>query len=253
METGYQAVTADTREQLILEHLPQVRWIAASIHERLPDGTSQEDLVSIGILGLIAAVDKYDPSRNASLRTYAEYKIRGAILDSVRGLDGIAPHKRKRLRLLQDAIAAVEQRKQQSAVEEEVAQELGISIREYRVWLEELKGVTLGSLDSVAAEGCDVGLLRYLADDSTEPVPVLVERDEMHRLLAEGVAAMPELEQTILDLYFNQELTLAEIGRVMSLHTSRICQLKLQAVVRLRNWIQRRLQPSRRAVQRKGV
>ena len=83
MQTSYEAVTAETREQLILAHLPQVRWIAASIHERLPDGTSQEDLVSIGVLGLIAAVDHYDPTRNASLRTYAEYRIRGAILDSV--------------------------------------------------------------------------------------------------------------------------------------------------------------------------
>jgi RNA polymerase sigma factor for flagellar operon FliA len=245
MQTGYQAVTAEQREQLILEHLPQVRWIAASIHERLSDSTSQEDLISVGILGLIAAVDNYDPTRNASLRTYAEYKIRGAILDSVRGLDGIPPHKRKRLRQVQEAIATVEQIHKRSAREEEIAGELGISVGEYRVWLDELKGVTLGSLDSVAGEGCDVGLLRYIADDSTEPVPVTIERSEMHKLLAEGVAAMPELEQTILDLYFNQELTLAEIGRVMNLHTSRISQLKLQAIVRLRNWIQRRLRPAR--------
>jgi RNA polymerase sigma factor for flagellar operon FliA len=245
MDTGYQAVTAETREQLILEHLPQVRWIAASIHERLQDGTSEEDLVSVGILGLIAAVDNYDPSHNASLRTYAEYKIRGAILDSVRGLDGIPAHKRKRLRQVQDAISVVEQTHKRSAREDEVAEQLGISIRDYRVWLDELKGVTLGSLDSVAAEGCDVGLLRYLADDSTEPAPVQLERAEMRKLLAEGIAAMPEVEQTVLDLYFNQELTLAEIGRVMSLHTSRISQLKTQAVVRLRNWIRRRLQPVR--------
>jgi RNA polymerase sigma factor for flagellar operon FliA len=246
METGYQTVTAETREQLILEHLPQVRWIAASIHERLADGTSQEDLISIGVLGLIAAVDNYDPSRNASLRTYAEYRIRGAILDSIRGLDGIPPHKRKRLRQVQDAMNAVEQRHKRSAREEEVAEELGISIAEYRTWLDELKGVTLGSLDSVAAEGCDVGLLRYLADESAEPAPVMIERAEMRRLLAEGVAAMPELEQTILDLYFHQELTLAEIGRIMCLHTSRISQLKLQAVIRLRNWLRRRLQPLRK-------
>jgi RNA polymerase sigma factor FliA len=245
METGYQVITAEQREQLILEHLPQVRWIAASIHERLSDSTSQEDLVSVGILGLIAAVDNYNPAHNASLRTYAEYKIRGAILDSVRGLDGIAPHKRKRLRHVQDAIAKVEQTHKRSAREEEVAAELGISLAEYRVWLDELKGVTLGSLDSVAAEGCEMGLLRYIADDSTEPAPVLIERSQMQKLLVEGIAAMPELEQTILDLYFNQELTLAEIGRVMNLHTSRISQLKMQAVVRLRNWLQRRLKPAR--------
>jgi RNA polymerase sigma factor FliA len=253
METGYQAINAEQREQLILEHLPQVRWIAASIHERLSDSTSQEDLVSVGILGLIAAVDNYDPSRNASLRTYAEYKIRGAILDSVRGLDGIPPHKRKRLRQVQDAIAAVEQTHKRSAREEEVARELGIDVPEYRVWLDELKGVTLGSLDSVAGEGCDVGLLRYIADDSTEPASVTIERSQMQKLLADGIASMPELEQTILDLYFSQELTLAEIGRVMNLHTSRISQLKLQAIVRLRNWIQHRLTPARTAARAGGA
>src|SRR4249920_1205903 len=99
-------MTAEQRDNLILEHLPQVRLIARRIQERLPDSISLDDLISTGVLGLISAIDNFDPVRNVKLKTYAEYKIRGAILDSVRGMDGIAPHKRKRLKLVQTAIGA---------------------------------------------------------------------------------------------------------------------------------------------------
>src|ERR1700742_28099 len=116
---------AASREQLILEHLPQVNWIASRIHEKLPGNTNLEDLVSIGIIGLINAIDNFDESFNVKLKTYAEYKIRGAILDSVRGMDGIAPHKRKRLKVVQTAIGDLEQRLQRPPSEEEIATELG--------------------------------------------------------------------------------------------------------------------------------
>ena len=119
---------AASREQLILDHLPQVNWIATRIHERLPGNTSLEDLISIGIIGLINAIDNFDPSFNVKLKTYAEYKIRGAILDSVRGMDGIAPHKRKSLKLVQTAMDALEQRLQRAPTEEEIAAELGICL-----------------------------------------------------------------------------------------------------------------------------
>ena len=245
MGTGYAAIAPEQRNQLILDHLPQVRWIAACLHERLPAGTELEDLVSTGILGLISAVDHYDPARNASLRTYAEVRIRGAILDSIKGLDGIPPHKRKRLRVLQQAMAAAEQRHKCTPTEEEVAAELNLPLSEYHEWLDELKGITMGSLDSVASEGCDVGLVRYLADDSSEPAPQVIEREQMRRIVAEGIRAMPVLEQTILDLYFERELTLAEIGQVVNMHTSRVSQLKVQAIARLRSWITKRLKPRR--------
>lgn len=245
METGYTIITAEERERLILEHLPQVRWVAASIHERLPASVSEDDLVSTGILGLIAAIDNFDPGRSTSLRTYAEYRIRGAILDSIRGLDTLSTHKRKRARQMQEAMAAAEQKLQRTPLEEEVATELGLSIREYRAWLDELKGITVGSLDSAAGEDGGAALIHYIADESQEPVPVTIEREQMRKILAAGIAAMPELEQTILDLYFHRELTLAEIGRVMGLHVSRISQLKNQAVLRLKTWMERRMKPAR--------
>src|SRR6202051_1418997 len=131
-----------SREQLILDHLPQVNWIATRIYEKLSGNTTLEDLISIGIIGLINAIDNFDPSFNVKLKTYAEYKIRGAILDSVRGMDGIAPHKRKRLKLVQNAMGALEQRLQRAPSEEEIATELGVPHREYQEWLVELRGIS---------------------------------------------------------------------------------------------------------------
>lgn len=247
MSTPYATIAAaEERERLILEHLPQVRWIASGIAERLPRGASEEDLISAGVLGLIAAIDNFDPARNASLRTYAEIRIRGAILDSVRGLDGVPAHKRKLVRQVQEVIATLEQRFQRTPTEEEIAAELRLSVSEYQDLLHDTRGVTLGSLDSVGDEGSDGGLLRYIADDRVEAPCVLLERTEMQRLLAEGIAAMPQTEQTVLDLYYTEELTLAEIGQVMSLHPSRISQLKTQALLRLRTWMERRLSLRRR-------
>jgi RNA polymerase sigma factor for flagellar operon FliA len=241
METSYGETAAEERERLILEHLPQVQWIAGVFHERLHARVELADLISTGLVGLIGAIDNFDPSYNACLRTYAEYKIRGAILDSIRGLDGVPPHKRKRLREIQDVTDTLRQQLQREPAEDEIATSLGVSVAEYRAWLDELKGVSLGSLDSVMSEGAEVGLLRYTADDRIEAVDANVEREQLRAILAEGIAAMPAAEQAVLDLYFRRELTLAEIGRVMDLHPSRICQIKTQAIVRLRAWMRKRL------------
>src|SRR5579884_2807159 len=148
-ECAVEARSQQEREQLILEHLPQVTWIASRIHEKLPRSVELDDLVSAGIVGLLAAVDNFDPRHNASLRTYAEYKIRGAILDSIRGLDGIPTHKRKRVRQVADAIATLEQRLQRAPAEEEVAAELNLQLSEYQTWLNDIKGVSLGSLEVI--------------------------------------------------------------------------------------------------------
>src|SRR5450432_4661321 len=127
---SYQAreSAAAERERLILEHLPQVRLIARRIHERLPDSVSLEDLISTGIVGLISAIDRFDTAHNVKLKTYAEYKIRGAILDSLRGLDWAPRQQRKRAKQIESAIAAIEQRIQQMPTEEEIATELGLDI-----------------------------------------------------------------------------------------------------------------------------
>src|ERR1700722_7890649 len=136
-----QVPATDERERLILEHLPNVRWIAIRIHEKLGGSVTLEDLISAGVIGLINAVDSFDPGFNAKLKTYAEHRIRGAILDSIRGMDGIPPHKRKRMKQMQAAIAKLEQVLQRAPEEEEIAAELGIGLQDYRDSLLELRGI----------------------------------------------------------------------------------------------------------------
>src|SRR5690349_19398596 len=132
--------TASGRERLILEHLPQVRLIARRIQERLPENVTLEDLVSTGVLGLISAIDNFDARHNVKLKTYAEYKIRGAILDSLRGLDWAPRKKRRKAKQIEAAIAVAEQRVQRAPTEEEIAAQLGIPLNEYHQWLVEIRG-----------------------------------------------------------------------------------------------------------------
>jgi len=238
---------AATRERLILEHLPQVRWIATRLHERLRDNTCLDDLISTGIIGLINAIDNFDPKFNVKLKTYAEFKIRGAILDSLRGLDGVAPHKRKRLKQIQAAMALLEQQLQRAPLEEEIAAELKISHKEYQESLLELQGVTIGSLDATTREGDSRNLLHYVSDKEENSPALLLERAELEKLIQEGLDKMPRVERLVLDLYYRQEQNIREIAPILDLHITRISQIKTQGILRLRNYIERRW-PAHRGV-----
>jgi len=230
----------EERERLILEHLPQVRLIARRIHERLPENVNFEDLVSTGIVGLISAIDRFDPAHNVKLKTYAEYKIRGAILDSLRGLDWAPRQQRKRTKQIESAIARVEQRLQRTPGEDEIAAELSLTIEEYHDWLVDIRGINLGSLDSVAGEEDGHDMLRYISDEEENWPSHVLERAELQKLLADAIDRMPETERLVLSLYYHEELTLREISRIVHLHESRVSQLKSQAILRLRSWIEKR-------------
>lgn len=231
---------AEERERLILEHLPQVRLIARRIHEKLPDSVSLEDLISTGILGLIAAIDNFDPSMNVKLKTYAEYKIRGAILDNLRGLDWAPRQKRKKAKQIEAAIASAERKLHRAPEEEEIARELGLSLEQYHEWLVEVRGVNLGRLEHAHRDEQGRDLLKYLADSEEDWPSRIVERSELEKLLAEGIEQMPAMERTVLSLYYYEELTLKEIAALVNLHESRISQLKSQAILRLRAWLEKR-------------
>ena len=249
MAQSYQSWAADglsdtERERLILEHLPQVRLIARRIQERLPENISLEDLVSTGVIGLISAIDNFDPSHKVKLKTYAEYKIRGAILDSLRGLDWAPRQKRRQAKQIEAAIAVAEQRLQRTPTEEEIARQLEVSIDEYHEWLVEIRGLNIASLEYA---GNDDGkdLLHYLADEGDRGPSSLLERSELERLLAESIEGIPPIERTVLSLYYREELTLREIAQVVNLHESRISQLKSQAILRLRSRLAARWPVSR--------
>jgi RNA polymerase sigma factor for flagellar operon FliA len=225
---------AEERERLILEHLPQVRLIARRIRDRLPDNVSLDDLVSAGIVGLIAAVDQYDPAHNVKLKTYAEHKIRGAILDSLRGLDWAPRQRRKKAKQIEFAICRAEQRLHRIPDEDEIAAEMGVDLKEYHRWLVEVQGLNIGSLEYTSEDGEGKGLLEYLSDDQEQLPSRALERSELERLLSAAIRRIPPMERTVLGLYYLEELTLREIAQVVDLHESRISHLKSQAILRLR-------------------
>jgi len=230
----------EERERLILEHLPQVRLIARRIHERLPDSVSLDDLISTGTIGLIAAIDRFDPKHNVKLKTYAEYKIRGAILDSLRGLDWAPRQQRKRSKQVEAAIASAEQKLHRMPTEEEIAAELKVSVEEYHEWLVDIRGVNLGSLEHSSPESGGHDLLKFVSDTDENWPSLIVERRELQRLLAEAIEKMPPTERLVLSLYYHEELTLREISKVVKLHESRVSQLKSQAILRLRAMLHKR-------------
>ncbi len=233
-------ITAEEREQLIIEHLPQVRLIARKIHERLPDTVMLDDLLSAGTVGLIQAIDNFDPRQNVKLRTYAEFRIRGAILDSLRDTDWAPRMKRRLARELEDAISRAEQRLHRSPEEAEIAAELRISVEEYRQKLSEIAGLDVGELEFLQDERESPVLMKYIATPEDDSPALQLERAELERLIAGCLDGIPKIEKTVLGLYFHEELTLKEIGEVMGLHYSRVSQIKSQAIIRLRNAIARR-------------
>lgn len=225
------------REKLILEHIPQVRLIARKLHERLPDTIMLDDLFSAGVLGLIAAIDNFDPAQNVKLRTYAEFRIRGAMLDSLRESDWAPRLKRRMARELEMGVARAEQRLGRVAEEAEIASELKMTVEVYRQNLNDVAALDIGELEYLSEGGESSGLLRYVATPDEESPAVQLERRELERLIASSIDAIPKVEKTVLSLYFYEELTLREIGEIMGLHFSRVSQIKTQAVLRLRNAI----------------
>lgn len=247
MYTYQTSTTTQTeqRDRLILENLAQVRLIARRIHAKLPESVSLEDLISTGVVGLITAVDHFDPSQNVKLNTYAEYKIRGAILDSLRDLDWAPRQKRKQAKMIESAIGRAEQRLHRTPTEEDVAAELKITLEEYHDWLVEIRGVNIGSLEYASSDEEGRDLLQLISDREEDWPSHLLERAELERLLASAIEKMPSVEKTVLSLYYHEELTLREIASIMDLHESRVSQLKSQAILRLRSYMERRW-PSRR-------
>ena len=225
------------REQLILEHLPQVRLIARRIHERVPESVCFDDLMSAGVVGLIQAIDNFDPHQNVRLKTYAEFRIRGAMLDSLREVDWAPRQKRRQARELEAAIARAEQRLGRTPEEGEIASELGISLDDYYRRLTDLEGLNIGELEFVRDDNDQPVVLRGLAAEDASPSQIL-EKAELENLIARAIDKFPRIEKTVLSLYYYEELTLREIADILDVHFSRVSQIKSQAILRLRSALQ---------------
>ena len=222
------------REQLILDHMHQVRSVARQIHERVPQNITLDDLISAGVLGLIAAIDNYDPSQQAKLSTYAEFRIRGAILDSLRGMDWAPRLRRKKAKAIDDAIATLAQRLHGSPTEEEIAADLKITLDEYHAWLIDIQGVNLGSIDYRPPRSPELQVANMLQGPVEEQPLSIIERAEMARILTQAINDVPELERLVLSLYFQKEMAPHEIAEIMNIRPARVSQLKAQGLARLR-------------------
>ena len=226
-----------SREELILEHLPQVRLIANRIRNRIPPNISLDDLVSTGIVGLISAIDRYDSSHAVKLKTYAEYKIRGAILDSLRQLDWAPRQVRKRGRQIDLAITALERELRRVPTEDEIAEFLGISIVDLQSWQSETISLKVVSLKKTGSDEDAGDLLHYLSDSQERWPNQLFERSELAEQLTRACGEIPHLERAVLNLYFYEEMTLRDIAKILHLHESRISQLKTQAILKLKAYM----------------
>src|SRR5580693_2779048 len=192
--------TSSERDALVLEHLPQVCLIARRIHDRLPDYISLDDLISTGVIGLMAAIDNFDPTLGVQLNTYAERRIRGSIIDSLREMDWAPRETRKRSKLIEGAIHRCKQRLGREAGEEEIAADLGIPVAEYQKWLNEVQSVELERLEFAPGDNPGRDLLNFVSSGEDAWPSHIVERSELTRILALAIDRMPKSERTVLSL-----------------------------------------------------
>ena len=226
------------RERLLIENLPEVRYIARRIHDRLPAHVPFDDLVHAGILGLIDAVDKFDPQKNVQLKSYARFRIRGAILDSLRELDWSPRHLRRQARRIEEAHRDLAAELGRAPAEPELAARLGLELDEFQQLLGELRGLDLGSLqgtsDDSSSEEPNTGVASRLEED---PFHITL-RAEMRSLLAQAIEELDEKERQVLGLYYLEELTMKEVGMILDIGESRVSQIHTAALIRLRSRLQ---------------
>jgi RNA polymerase sigma factor FliA len=225
-----------TREQerMMIEHLPTVRYLARRIHERLPQHVDIEDLVSAGVLGLIDAFQKFDPEKKVQFRSYAQFRIRGAILDSLRTLDWSPRDLRRKGRAVEEAIRSLTSRIGRAPSEPEVAAELGMDLGEYQQLLGELKGLEIGTLHVERSEDSGEEELAYIPNKPEDDPLFRCLRGEMQARLADAIDQLPERERLVMTLYYYEELTMKEIGLTLGVVESRVSQIHASAVLHLR-------------------
>jgi RNA polymerase sigma factor for flagellar operon FliA len=233
-ETGDTA----TRERLILHYAPLVKYVAGRVGVGLPPNIEQADLVSYGIFGLIDAIEKFDIHRAIKFETYAISRIRGAIIDELRAIDWIPRSVRYKAREVERAYAALEGELRRTPTEAEVAQRLGIGLDDLHQIFSQVSYVNVVALDELLTVGGEKGdklsLVDTLEDTKAEDPVSAFEAEETKFLLARAIDQLPEREKIVVTLYYYEGLTLAEIGRVLGVTESRICQMHTKAVLQLR-------------------
>ncbi|MGC2638658.1 MAG: FliA/WhiG family RNA polymerase sigma factor [Acidobacteriaceae bacterium] len=224
----------EERDRMMLEQMPTVRWIARRIHERLPQHVDLEDLVSAGTLGLLDAFRKFDPARKVQFRSYAQFRIRGAILDSLRTLDWSPRELRRKGRAVEESIRKLTVQYGRAPSEPEIAAAMSLELEEYQQLLGELKGLEIGTLHVERSEDSGEEELAYVPNHPDEDPLFRCLRSEMKDRLAGAIDGLPERERLVVTLYYYEEMTMKEIGLVLGVVESRVSQIHSSAVVHLR-------------------
>ena len=225
----------DEEQRVLLEHLPIVRFLARRIHERLPQHVEIEDLYSAGVVGLMDAFAKFDPAKKVQFRSYAQFRIRGAILDSLRTLDWSPRELRRKGRAVEEAIRVVTARLGHAPSENEVAAEMGVELEQYQLLLGELKGLEIGTLHLERNEDSGEEELAYVPGNPEEDPLFRCLRGEMEERLTGAITELPERERLVMTLYYYEEMTMREIGLALGVVESRVSQIHASAVLHLRS------------------
>ncbi len=229
----YNAAGQINKDQLVQRFAPLVKRIAYHLMARLPSSVQVDDLVQNGMIGLLDAIDRFEAGMGAQFETYAAQRVRGAMLDGLRENDWLPRSLRRDFRRIETAIAQLEQRNGRAPTETELAATLAMSLSDYQKMLQDARGHQLISFEDMLEDDDGDFLERHLADASGEPSKLL-EDENLRQSLTQGIEALPEREKMMMALYYEQDLNLREIGEVMGVTESRVCQLHSQAVARLR-------------------
>jgi RNA polymerase sigma factor for flagellar operon FliA len=222
-------------ERVLLEHLPVVRFLARRIHERLPQHVEIEDLISAGVIGLMDAFAKFDSAKQVQFKSYAQFRIRGAILDSLRTLDWSPRELRRKGRAVEEAIRLLTARLGHAPSEGEVAAEMGIRLDNYQQLLGDLKGLEIGTLHLERNEDSGEEELAYIPGSPEEDPLFRCLRGEMEERLTGAIQELPERERLVMTLYYYEEMTMREIGMALGVVESRVSQIHASAVLHLRS------------------
>ena len=230
-------VTPERRKELILKYQPLIRYVAGRLAIRLPPNVSADDLMSSGVIGLMDAIEKFDPTKKIRFKTYAEFRIRGAMLDELRSLDWVPRSIRKKSTDLAKTYQRLEKKFGRPAEDREVAEAMGLSMEKFYKLLDKTKNITFLDIDMIrkgTSENNNKDPFELVAGDSkTDPFTVL-KKNEVRKILAEAIIALPQKEKLLVSLYYYEDLTMREIGEIMGYTESRISQMHTKAMLRLR-------------------
>ncbi len=225
------------REFFIKQYAPLVKYVAGKVAVGMPSNVEFDDLVGFGVFGLLDAIDKFDPDKNVKFKTYAVTRIRGSIFDELRSIDWVPRSVRQKTREIEDVIVRLESKLGRTASDSEIAGSLGVSENDFHQTLFKISGTSIMSLNDVWYSGDDserISIGDSIESPSSLNPDVIVEREEIKRVIVEAINELPEKEKMVLVLYYYEDLTLKEIGQVLNVTESRVSQLHTKANLRLR-------------------